>query len=764
MKFESEYFDDVDDLVSEKDNLLLLHKEKKERVDTVRNFTNGLPTMTDEEAEELGRSEITNHMLGYKNIQAIETQYYSIYSGSNTLAEVIVDTDSPEMDQKLSLIFTKYLNEAIYHRGIFGNLWRSVSGELPIASKAPLMFDANQGWCPRLATNMLFPKGTGYIAEDVTYAFAPRELTMADLNQMSKAVKSGKGKMIDKETIDNMLKALREQIGTDSVRLSGHEGEADEIGDTARDSLSHKDERKTTFNAWWYYEVVHEEDQSYVSATLFTEPCTVGKTDIGQKVLAYRKKAYDTPESWLHFIVADSEIGGVKTIDKARGIAELTYNSDSDREELLNIIVEGTKERAKPKYTVKENADIDAVLQWDPSTDPFAPEGVEEFVVRAPTGDLFAPFEVLGQNSAGLSAGGVSNVGRGGESRNQTLERQKNNGANTNSRISDVYKNLDMLLDEIGNRFLTAKTKRGTEGWQEILWYRSKLDEQIGEKLGLDWRKMIKKDFGRFKFLKIRAIRSIGEGDRGEQLEVADWLMTNITQYAPQKRPFILHTATLAVTKDSDLADFLVSKPDVIISAQRTIAENEYDTIMRRAVSGELISPSVSDIHQDHLGTHIKDLEAHLARHGIAPWKRNDVLGFAGMVEHVGEHLQVLLGNKDTNEEAKLFTKRLQEVVQAAQAVVKEVDEVEGTEESQMSEKERAELELKTAEFQLKARKLGLEEEAFVTLNASRLARQSNIERGQFSRELESARRLNQTDAQIAIQAKQQKSTNEPNN
>ena len=194
------------------------------------------------------------------------------------------------------------------------------------------------------------------------------------------------------------------------------------------------------------------------------------------------------------------------------------------------------------------------------------------------------------------------------------------------------------------------------------------------------------------------------------------------------------------------------------------IAENEYDTIMRRAVSGELISPSVSDIHQDHLGTHIKDLEAHLARHAIAPWKRNDVLGFAGMVEHVGEHLQVLLGNKDTNEEAKLFTKRLQEVVQAAQAVVKEVDEKEGTEQSQMTEKERAELELKNAEFQLKARKLDLEEEAFVTLNASRLARQSNIERGQFSREIESARRLNQTDAQIAIQAKQQKSTNESNN
>lgn len=760
MKFKSEFFDDICDLVSEKDILLEQNLVRRERLKLVRQFYNGLATMSDAEAEEEGRTEITNHMMGYRNIQQIETQNYSIYTSSNTLADITVDTDNPELDYTLSTILTQVINQAIYSKGKFGNLWRSVSGELPLASVAPLVFDSKQGWCPRMAPNMLFPKGTGYLAEDVTYAFAPRELTLADLKQLSQAVKGETSRFINKGKIDDMIEALKEQVRLDSSEAKSSRQDDSEFGSsvTDADNLVSR-ERKTTLNAWYFYEVKHDENGSYVSSTLFTERTQIGKVELGEEVIAYREKAYDTPESWLHFIVSDSEIGGVKTVDTAKGIAELNYNSDADREELLNLVIEGSKERAKPKYKMSQGASIDSILEWNPQEDSLVPEGIDEFTMRSSSNDLLAPFGILGQGAAQNSAGSVSNVGRGGENRNQTLERQRNTGVVINNRIADVYKSLDILLAEIVYRFLVAKVRPGTEGYQDIMWVRTCLDQKIKQVHGIDYKELAKKYYGRFKYLNVKAIRAIGDGSREQELDTAEWLMSQLGNYDPNVRPYIIHRATTAVTRDPDLADFVVRKPQIILNTQKVIAENEFDTIRRRAAAGMRISPSPDDIHQDHLPVHILDLETMVASHQARPWDNLDVLQFAAMVDHVGEHLQILLGNKTTNNEAKQFTQRLQQVVQAAQAIVKDVDERDNVNQD-LTPKEQADIELRTAELQLKAQKFGLDIEAFRDLKQSRDTRMANIQRGQYAREVATARQLDIQEKAVDKQNEQQSANN----
>ena len=139
------------------------------------------------------------------------------------------------------------------------------------------------------------------------------------------------------------------------------------------------------------------------------------------------------------------------------------------------------------------------------------------------------------------------------------------------------------------------------------------------------------------------------------------------------------------------------------------------------------------------------------------------MLGFAGMVEHIGEHLQILLGNTDTIEEGKVFTKQLQEVVQAAEPVVAEVQEGEGSEKSQLTEKERIELELKMGDQQLKARKFGLDLAVQKDLIDSRGARQAMIERSQYAGEIESARRLDLEQKRIAATTLQTVGNNKDN-
>ena len=757
VEFKSEFFDDITDLIGEKDILLKWHNDRKKILEDVRNFVNGIPSLTEEEAEEEGRTEITNHMMGHKNISQIETQTYGIYSNSNTLIDITVDTDNAELDYKLSLELTQIINLALYSKGKFGNVWRSVSGEMPMAAVAPLTFQAGQGWCPRMAPNMLFPQGTGYIAEDVTYAFAPREMTLADLKKLRNSVKGEESKFINVSKIDEMIEALKEQIKTDSVGSKASSEDDREFGGSVLEEAQnhiHKQERKTRLKTWWYYEVVNTEAGIHVSATLFTEAMAVGKTDLKEEIIAHNPKAYDTPEAWLHFIVSDSEIGGVKVLDTARGIAELTYNSDVDREEMLNMIIEGTKERAKPKYQADNSGNIDRILQWNPAEDSVVPDGIKEFKTSAPTGDLFAPFQILGQNSANLSSGSISNVGRGGETRNQTLERQQNTGEVKNNRTADIYKNLDMLLAEIVYRFLAMPLRRGTEGWRDIAWVRACLDEKIEARYGVDYKKLAEKRFGQFKFLTVKARRALGDGSRQEEIDISNWLMDHITSYEPALRPMVIHKATATITKDPDLADTLVRRPDIVINAEKVVAENEYDLIRRRAALGELISIGVDDIHQDHLAVHLKDLQAHLAQAQIVPWTRLDVLQFAAMVEHAGEHLQVLLSNPLTNEEAKLFTQQLQQTVQASAPLVRQVEEQEGSQNSELTPKEQADIQLKMADIELRSQKLGLDFEAFNELVRSREQRHALASRSQYTREINEARRLQIQEQQIAANEK----------
>ena len=86
----------------------------------------------------------------------------------------------------------------------------------------------------------------------------------------------------------------------------------------------------------------------------------------------------------------------------------------------------------------------------------------------------------------------------------------------------------------------------------------------------------------------------------------------------------VLHQATLLRTQDPDRADTLVKVPQAIINAQKVTAENEFDTIERRAALGQVLPVADDDIHQDHVPVHLLDMQAMVARHEMRPWDKYD--------------------------------------------------------------------------------------------------------------------------------------------
>lgn len=761
IKFQSEYFENADDLVRAKDDAWTNVKDRRDRLKIVRAFTNMMNTLTKEEADKLGRTEITNHGLTHRDMLQQETQFTSMVTVTNSLLEVVVDTDNAEKDTVTGMRISEAINRhALHYKGKFANFWRKVAGEVVIAGGCPVTQNEKYGWLPRLRPDMFFPKETGLDAEEITFAFDPKELTIDDLRKLSAAVKGEDSRYIDKQNIDKLIEKIEEQI-RDNTRDLGSSF-TEETQKSTRDRG--KAERSVTISAFWYYEVKYEDNgNQYVSATLFIDgingiDLVYDKNDKettgAAKIIAYMDRAFDSATDWIHLVCVDSEIGGVKNLDTLKGVAEMSYPSALEMEELLNLIMEGDKIRARPKVRIMEGADPDAIAKWDLVQDLYAPAGVEEMPFKGDSRGLMTPFSLLSQTSAAISGGAMANGPEGGELRQQALERQRNTAMLQTNRVSEAYNHIESILETVVWRILAGPVKPGTEGYHEIMRIREKL-----EAYGIPYKQLAERKHGQFQYIRVRARRSIGNGDRQQQLETADWLMQNIQNYAPGVRPMVIHKATVLRTQDPDEADALVKVPKAVINAQKITAENEYDTIKRRAALGQVLPVADDDVDQDHIPIHLLDMQAHIASHSLRPWDMMDVIAFAGLVEHTGMHLTKLMENPVTHGEGVAFIQDYQNITQAAQAIVQEVEEKQGQQQQQdgLDPKTAAQLQLQAEKLRQEGIKLGMKAQEMEDLRANRAERENLSKRSQYTKEINEDRRLDLDRQRLLVQAQAQK-------
>jgi hypothetical protein len=362
------------------------------------------------------------------------------------------------------------------------------------------------------------------------------------------------------------------------------------------------------------------------------------------------------------------------------------------------------------------------------------------------------PLSLLTQNAAGMSSSSVSNGPDGGELRQQALERQQNSATLQTNRVSEAYNHLESILETVVWRILAGPLKPGCDGYHEIKWIRERL-----ENYKIPYEKLASRKHGRFQYLRVRARRTAGNGDRVQQLATADWLMANLQNYDPTVRPRIIHQATMLHTQDPDAADAYTKIPKAIVNAQKLVAENEADVIAERAPLGQMIPLNPDDIHQDHIPIHLVSMQARIARHGVRPWDKLDVIVFAGLTEHTTAHLKILLENPVTNAEGKAFIQDFQNIAQAAQAIVAEVEEKQGSEQSQLTPVEQANFELKWAQEHRKGMELGIKLEDNKRLAEVSFARSALMHRQSYVKEINEDRRLKLDAERVKNQAEAQK-------
>lgn len=745
MKFKSEFFSTPRALSEERDRLWGDEIDKRRDNECVSGFYNGRSLKTPEQAEQDGEpADIVNHLLGYRNLKRQEDAYDSIYSSTNRMVEIMVKTDTPEADDITSQRLSNAINKAIYFSGEFENLWQSVSGEIPMKGKVPLMFNRT-GWCPRFCPNVLYPKNSSPVSGKVTYAFAPYELTYVRLKDLEASVKGSESKFIDLTTVKLLLNVLKDQIAGKGVSQSTEKGYDNDPN--PMDERMLRDSRNS-IPAWKYYEVTFDEKtkKKYVSETLFTEKLNLSnsertkarKEDGEEKIVSYRPKAFEDPTHWLHTLMVDSQIGGAKTVDRAKGLAEITFNSDTDAEDLLNRYVSGEKLRALPKFEMGENANPDQVAQWRPYEDSVMPSGLKPVQVYA-SNNLLAPLQVMRENTARLTGGSVSNAGaQQGELQKQAQQRQMEDASMGSNRLAKIYTPADRLLAEIVRRFLLIETKPGQEGYEDIMWVRECLDQYK-----IPYKELAKMHYGRFKYIEVRVARVIGSGDRESELFVATFLKDNLQNYDPQVRPFIMRKITALISRDPALAEYLVTLPEIITNTQRGVAENEFDTILRRAAVGYVHPVNAGDVHEDHVPSHLLDFQAYLTELQAVQPQELDMRRIAAITDHIVRHLQAMSSMPASAGAAKVYQGQLQQLEGVAQKIIAQYEETQAAmQQPGLTPKEEADIAIKMRDQELDAQKLGLQYAQFEEIVKSRESRASQGNRKQYANEVKTAKQL----------------------
>ena len=714
MKLKIERFKDLTSLVAEKDEQRKQHKEWLERQEELRKFYNGKPIMTEADADEENLEEITNHLIGYSNMQVIETRMYSIWSTSNKFIDVnVIDEDLGIVEREdQSAWINKMLNRAIYKTTRFGAFCRSVAGEISMAGRAACIHKEDADWCPSVAPKLFLPDSVGTDSSDLTYGFAPAEMTYNQLEAMLDDDESGDSEEDDEDVDDDaigngveinepvvrqLMATIDQQVELNDTQLAA-DSETEKHDATNTDDAIHSG-NKTTVNLWKYYEVRYDEDKQskVVDLVIFTDEFRNkegdGETEATHEVVAYYPAYYEHPSQWLHLIVIDASIGGDKRFATAKGIAEITYNSDVDSEELLNRIFAGEKMRAMPRFQEGEGSDEDKILGWNPEESTLVPRGVSEFRIGGATGGLNNPLSLLRQNSSAQSGSHHSNSGRDGELRTQSLERQSNNQATQISRTSDLFKSMEIIAHEIVRRFFVGEVEGGSPGYEEIMWFRA-----MCEKKEIDLERLASQLFGFYENIEVRIVRSSASGEIDHDLAVAERLMQNLQHYPAAVRPLIVRKFTNLISGDPDFADSLVELLPKIVSAQRVTAESEFEQIRRDALLGLDTPLGEDDVHTDHIPTHNRHLQVLINEGQVAPWTRATAVHFAGIEQHQEKHIREALLNDASRGEAETYLREFQDLVREGDQLLAQV--------------ERQELEAQGASEQEVERQLKLREQA----------------------------------------------------
>lgn len=696
--FETDIWEDINKLVTDKRRQVTDQESQITNREIVRDFVNLISTYTDEELEEMGQDEVINFGGSFREAQVFIARKEAILLGTQTPIKIVQDTGEPERDFKDSKELAQVFNRGVNMSPRFSNWWRSVCGEGYIAGAVPSLTGHNDkaGMYPELSHDLIFPVGTPLDPSQITYFYEPLSMSLADLKSLLEYETDeddDDGYYVDTKAVEDIIETVIEQIN-EGTKNQSDENPLSNFSVRDNDDVLSCEEENITFEGYRYWEVrlrdvdrddddnitpesqkeLREHGSRYVSTMIIIDGCSYSgkrsKLSSQPGVIQSEKYSFKNAARMMNFLIFDEEIGGGKTTDTARGLAEVNYAPAALLEEMRNLEVRGYMMTAIPTMKPGPNTNRDELLAYDPLRDYYAPEDVTYMDYgtssaarhgRAISGDL-------ANIVSGNTGSDVANTGRGQELRQQAVERQGNTTTIEGNNISKTYRKLDGVIDNLVYRVLTIEPDPYDIDYAVICWIRTELEER-----GFDLEFLAEQTYGNFSNIKVTADRTATGVDRGAEIEQATFLLNNINNAPPQLRQRVFNVATALATNNPDIVDLISVDPEPLASTQRMLAEMEWSTILRRSASDTVHPTNPTDVDVDHVSSHVIDLGAMVDSFEIEPWSRLDVTGFVGAVKHISLHL----GNMKAKNEPELefLQSTFQQIVSEGASLIQQVNE-----------------------------------------------------------------------------------------
>lgn len=200
--------------------------------------------------------------------------------------------------------------------------------------------------------------------------------------------------------------------------------------------------------------------------------------------------------------------------------------------------------------------------------------------------------------------------------------------------------------------------------------------------------------------------RVLGGGNKAIEMLQADRLMAARGAYDPDAQRKILHIYTEANVDDPQLAEELVPLEQQPMSTGTQMATMAMGTLME---SLPVETPRTMN-EVDYVGTLlmlaaqvVQQLEGMQQVPGTTPLRMGKVAGLANVLQHAGEHLQVVASDPTAKDTVKALNEKLMEVQGALEAQAQQLDEEMKQQQPEQQSEELAKLQAKLEAIKVEA-------------------------------------------------------------
>ncbi len=661
-----------------------------------------------------------NHLLGYDGINLAKGQIESVSSKGKAMFDIRLfnlPRDKAHMREKMELTIRQAFHEMIKRSRRFKPQWKAVSGEIAILGSGSFVFKDPYDWCPVMARPYV-PRGSGMLPESLPYIVLYDHMTIIDLRDALKAAEGRESMGYTSSWRKNELRTciaslegtLKGRATPDSYTIETTNADAPDMDEEDRQAgAGGTSGSKMRIPVFRFFT---QNDDGTVAMTILPKLTGDQLKDITKSSKAYPRALFHdenyfkSMRSLIHPFFVDCKIGGKPLWHRVLGLGRLNYDSDVEAEEFFNDAMTGARENLRRLYQLESTADWDMLKMWGEGNGPTnaIPPGVKlADVSRQPNFQhSLQPLQMLMQltqrNAAQMSPDGKN---RTGELEVQAMERQSRNAEMLAARMNDIYECTDALGQEMFTRAISDELLPTDVGYNDAMEFQEELRKHG---ISIVFLRAVDKN-GRLKNINVTCSRAAGDGNSVKRAMANQMLVSRLSLFPAEAQQIILRRVTAEATDDHEFAEEIVPFEPRRDTNQMAVSMAENQACERMGILGVVPQLNPDDLDEVHVEAHMLSMQADLERAKIRPWDKIDLTGFKAKGAHTMAHIQRMSKSEANKERGNALNQKLQGLAKQAQEHENNLGKQEEKQTTPMSEKEKAELQLKAQKAELDQRK-----------------------------------------------------------